>query len=384
MPVLGATVISPVLPQMGAHFVSAPGNGILVPLVLAIPALLIGLTSPFAGFVVDKVGRKRLLLIGMVAYTLVGTAPLYLDSLVAIAGSRVLLGVCEGMIQTCCLTLIGDYWSGKRQAKYLSLTTLVAALAGTLFIAIGGLLGVSGWRTPFWLYLAPLLLVAPMAKLLWQPSSSPAQVAEARLAPLPRHLIVPCLVTLFGGVVFFALIVELPFVLNGIGLRSTAAVGGVSASMALANAVGCGVFTRLSGLSARVLVPLEFGGAAVGLGIVFAAGSVPAAAIGAVITGFSTGLLLPTLLVWAVNRLTFEQRGRGNGWWVFALFVGQFLSALVISVLGAMVGGLKPALAVLAVLAVVVGGIVLLLQHRVAEPLATPAATESPVNTASA
>jgi len=384
MPVLGATLIAPVLPQMGQHFSDTPSSEILVPMVLALPALFLALTSPFAGLFADRVDRKRILLIGMVAYAVVGTAPLYLDSLVAIAGSRVLLGACEGMIITCCNTLIGDYWSGRRRAKYLGLSTLVAALSATLFIALGGLLGVSGWRAPFWLYLAPLLFVVPMAKLLWQPVRPPAQPTGTRLEPLPRHLLVPCLVTLFGGMVFYVLIVELPFVLHEIGLESTAAVGGISAAMSLATAVGAGLFARLSGLPARVLVPLEFAGAAVGLWIVFAAAAVPMVAIGAVITGFSTGMLLPTLLVWAVNRLTFAQRGRGTGWWQLAMFLGQFVTPLVVAGLGAVAGGLQPAIAVIGVLAAGMGGVVLLVQRRKAEPLATPAATEPLADPASA
>lgn len=384
MPVLGATVIAPVLPQMGRHFSGTPGSGVLVPMLLALPALFMALAGPFAGFLADKVGRKRILLAGLVAYAVVGTAPLYLDSLAAIAGSRILLGVCEGVTQTCCLALIGDYWSGSRRARYLGLSTFVAGIAGSLFIVIGGLMGGSGWRAPFWLYLAPLLFIVPMAKLLWQPARSSAPATSVRLEPLPRRLITPCLVTLFGGVVFYAMLVQLPFVLDGIGLTSAAAVGGISAAVALVNAIGSGLFGTLSGRSARTLVPLEFAGAAVGLGIVFAATSVPVVTVGALITGFSTGLLLPTLLVWTVNQLTYAQRGRGNGWWVMTFSSGGFLSPLVIAGLGAVAGGLQPALAVLAVLAAGMGGIVVLVLRGAAEPLDTPAATEPTFNPASA
>ena len=35
-------------------------------------------------------------------------------------------------------------------------------------------------------------------------------------------------------------------------------------------------------------------------------------ALGAVVAGVGTGMLLPTLLTWAVNRLEFDQRGRGH------------------------------------------------------------------------
>jgi MFS family permease len=367
--VLGAVLIAPVLPQMAQDFAVTPGVGVLVPVVLTVPALVIGLTAPFAGFIADKIDRKRVLLIAMVAYSIVGTAPLYLDSLGSIVGSRVLLGICEAAIMTCCTTLIGDYWSGARRAKYLGLQTLVAALSATLFLAVGGVLGASGWRTPFWLYVVAVLLVIPMARLLWQPAR-PGAALHRHLEPVPwRMLLAPCLVTLFGGVVFYALIVQLPFVLSGVGVTSTATIGGISAVMSLATAAGAVVFARLSRFTPRVLLPIEFGLSAVGLVIVFATTAVPVIAIGAVLTGLGTGMLLPTLLTWAVNRLTFEQRGRGTGLWTGTLFVGQFLSPIILVAIGAGAGGLQPALGVLGVLAAVMAAVTLFAVRRNNEPL---------------
>jgi MFS family permease len=100
MSVLGAVLIAPVLPQLSRAFADTPGADVLVPIVLTAPALLIGLTAPFAGVVVDRIDRKRLLLLAMLAYAVFGTAPLYLDSLGAILVSRVLVGLCEGAIMT--------------------------------------------------------------------------------------------------------------------------------------------------------------------------------------------------------------------------------------------------------------------------------------------
>jgi MFS family permease len=366
--VLGAVLIAPVLPRMAQEFADTPGVAVLVPIVLTVPALVIGLTAPFAGFVADKIDRKRVLLIAMVAYSIVGTAPLYLDSLHAIIGSRVLLGICEAAIMTCCTTLIGDYWSGARRAKYLGLQTLVAAISATVFLAAGGVLGASGWRTPFWLYVVAVLLVIPMARLLWQPARPGA--AHRHLEPLPwRQLLAPCLVSLFGGTVFYALIVQLSFVLAGVGMTSTAVIGGISAAMSLATAAGAVVFGRLSGHTPRVLLPVEFGLSAIGLVVVFASTAVPVIAIGAVVTGLGTGMLLPTLLTWAVNRLHFEQRGRGTGLWTGTLFVGQFVSPIILAAIGAGVGGLQPALGVLGVLAAVMAVVTLLAVRRNNEPL---------------
>lgn len=367
MSVLGAVLIAPVLPQMTQAYAETPGVDVLVPIVLTVPALMIGLTAPFAGLIVDKIDRKRLLIAAMFAYALFGTAPLYLQSLGAIIGSRVGVGICEAAIMVCCTTLIGDYWSGARRSRYLGMQTLVAALSATVFLAVGGILGGFGWRTPFWLYAVAAVLAIPMASRLWQPASRPAG------APLPRLpwrlVLVPCLVTIVGGIVFYALIVQLSFVLTDVGVTSTAAIGGISAIMSIATAAGSGWFAKVSHHRPRALLPVAFGLAAVGLATVFATRSVPVITLGAVLTGLGTGLLLPTLLTWAVNRLSFDQRGRGTGLWTGTLFIGQFLSPLLLVGIGAGVGGRQPALGVLAVIAALLAIVTYLAVPRTAEPL---------------
>jgi MFS family permease len=184
-----------------------------------------------------------------------------------------------------------------------------------------------------------------------------------------RNLVPACLVTLVGGIVFYALIVQLSFVLDGLGVTSTAAIGGISAVMSLATAVGSISFARLSRFTPKSMLPLAFGLSAAGLIVVFAAGSVPAVTAGAVITGAGTGLLLPVLLTWATNRLSFEQRGRGTGLWTGFLFVGEFASPLLLAGVGAAAGGLQPALGVLAVISAVLALVTLLALPRDSKPL---------------
>ncbi|MDI6105808.1 MFS transporter [Actinoplanes sp. NEAU-A12] len=366
--VLGAVLIAPVLPQMTGHFAGVPGAATLVPIVLTVPALIIGLTAPFAGVIADAIDRKRVLIIAMAGYTVFGTAPLYLNSLGAIIGSRVLVGLCEAAIMTCCTTLIADYWSGPRRSRYLGLQTLLASVSATVFLGLGGALGSSGWRTPFWLYLVAALLAVPMALLIWQPARTATGVA---LPPVPwRRLRVPCLVTLAGGVIFYALIVELSFVLDEAGVTATATIGALSALMSLATAIAAGSFARLSGRTPRELLPVAFGLAAAGfLTIGAGGGSVPVITVGAVLTGAGTGLLLPVLLTWATNGLTFAERGRGTGLFTGTLFIGQFLSPMLIMGMAGVVGGLRPALGVLGVASAILAVAMLALVPRTAPAL---------------
>jgi MFS family permease len=350
--VLGAVLLAPVLPRMQQAFAGTPGVEALVPIALTVPALVIGLLAPFAGAIVDRFGRKRLLVGALVVYAAFGTAPLWLDALPLIVASRAGVGLAEAAIMTCCTTLIADYFAGRERDRYFGLQTVFTSLSAVLFFGLGGALGDLGWRAPFWLYAVSLVLAVLVGLFIWQPerSATPATGTGGRLAPIPwRALAVPCVVTLFGGIVFYAPIVELPFVLDGIGVTSTATIGQVSAVAAVATAAGAISFTRIGRFGPRTLLPVAFGLAGAGLVVMASGSAVVVVAVGATIASAGTGLLLPTLLTWAISPLDFAQRGRGTGLWTASFFIGQFACPLLILALAGGLGGLPTALVLLGV-----------------------------------
>ena len=355
---LGAVLLAPVLPRIEDAFAGTPGVAALTPIVLTSPALMIGLTATIAGRIVDRLGRKRLLVGALVVYAFVGTAPLWLPSLPLIVVSRVLVGLTEAAIMTCCTTLLADYFHGRRRQRYLGLQVAYATVAATIFFAVGGALGAQNWRAPFWLYAVSLPLAALAAKYLWSPlpSSTASRVA---LPPLPvRQLAAPVGMSLIGGLIFYVLIVELSFKLDDIGVESTATIGAVSAVGSLGTAVGAFLFGRVARLGPAVTVPLAFALSGAGLLGLGAAGSVPVVVVFAVLSGFGNGLLLPALLTWAIGSLSLEQRGRGTGIWTSAIFLGQFVCPLVVLGLGGALDGLDSALLVLGVTALAAAGAV--------------------------
>ncbi|MGY1663697.1 MFS transporter [Geodermatophilus sp. SYSU D00705] len=368
--VLGSVLLAPVLPRIQDAFTGTPGVEALTPIVLTAPALVIGLTAMVAGRIVDRVGRKRLLVGALVAYALAGTAPLWLDSLQLIVASRVLVGLTEAAIMTCCTTLLGDYFHGSQRERYFGLQVVSTTVAATVFFGLGGALGAQDWRTPFWLYAVSLPLAVLAAKYVWQPT--PVARTE-KLPPMPwRQMAGPVGVTLFGGLVFYVLIVELSFVLDGIGVESTGTIGAVSAIASLGTAVGGFLFARAARLGPAVTVPAAFALSGVGLLGLGLASSVPMVVVFAVVTGFGNGLLLPAMLSWALGSLSFEQRGRGTGVWTSAMFIGQFVCPLVVLGLSGAISGLGSALVVIGALAVVAAvGVRLARPSAAADPALT-------------
>jgi MFS family permease len=360
--VLGAVLLAPVLPRIQDAFAGTPGVETLTPVVLTAPALVIGLTAMVAGRIVDRVGRKRLLVVALVVYAFVGTAPLWLDSLQLIVASRVLVGLTEAAIMTCCTTLLADYFHGAQRERYFGLQVVYTTVAATVFFGVGGALGEQNWRAPFWLYAVSLPLAALTARYIWQPAQRPSS-AKA-LPSLPwRQLAAPVAITLLGGLVFYVLIVELSFKLDDIGVESTATIGAVSAVGSLGTATGAFLFGRLAKLGPAVTVPMAFAISGLGLLGLAVAPVVPVVVLAAVVTGFGNGLLLPALLTWAMRSLSFEQRGRGTGVWTSALFIGQFVCPLVVLGLSGAISGLTSALLVLGVVALVAAVAVRATQH---------------------
>jgi MFS family permease len=368
MSVLGAVLLAPVLPAIQEAFAGTPGVEALTPVVLTAPALVIGLTAVFAGRIVDRLGRKRLLVGSLVVYGLAGTAPLWLPSLQLIVASRVLVGLTEAAIMTCCTTLLADYFHGAQRDRILGLQTVYTTVAATVLFGLGGALGAHSWRTPFWLYAVSLPLALLAARYVWQPAQRTASRSGV-LPPLPwAQLARPVVVTLVGGLVFYVLIVELSYRLDDLGVESTATIGAVSAIGSLGTAVGAFLFGRLAPLGPGRTVPLAFAVSGIGLVGLALAPTVPVVAAAAVVTGFGNGLLLPALLTWALGGVRFEQRGRATGVWTSALFLGQFVCPLVVLGLEGPAGGLAPVLAGLGVVSVVMAVVV-----RLTRPVAQAA-----------
>ncbi|WP_405825926.1 MFS transporter [Streptomyces sp. NBC_01390] len=356
LPILGAVLIAPVLPQMQDHFAEVPGVDALVPMALTIPALSLALLAPFAGVLVDRLGRKRLLVMATVVYAILGTAPLWLDSLGAIVASRALVGVAEAAIMTCCTTLLGDYYSGRQRDRYLAMQTMFASISATAFFVLGGAAGSAGWRAPFWAYAVSLLLAPAMAAYLPRPrpdgladSPSPTTTPEPIAArPFPwRPLAGTCTLTVFGAVLFYTVQVEMAYLLDDMGVSNTAVIGLAGAGSSAAVVIGAVVFTR-SGRRPQDWLPTAFGLCTLGFAVIWLAPDPVVLTLGAVINCLGGGIMLPSLLTLAMSRLDFADRGRGTGLWTGSFFLGQFICPLVVLALTSALGTRANALGVLA------------------------------------
>jgi MFS family permease len=368
--IMGSVMIAPILPKLGAEFGPLnPRADLLVPLAVTGPALAIALCAPLAGWLADRVGRKALLVIATLAYALLGALPAMLGDLLSIVASRLLFGVAEAAVMTCCATLIADYWKGEERLRYINRQVITIGLVGALFFVLGGALGEHSWRLPFLLYLLPLLLVPAMVKVLWEPVHAQRCVeaqGPERLTILP--LVVGYLLILGGMVLSFVVPVQAPILLVGLGVTSSTLIGLSAGLSLLASLVGslAWPFLRrrlgIAGTNAVLLVLL-----ALGLWLLMHGQSYNQVLLAVGIHGLGAGLLVPNVMAPVMDVLTARTRGRGLGGLTSCLYFGQFVSPLVVAVLSAFAGDLRHAIEWLAYASLAAGllwGINALLCYR--------------------
>lgn len=360
MPVMAILVMAPVLPQIVAAFRTTPNVEILVPVSLTLPALMIALCGWFAGFAVDRFGRKPVLLVGMACYTVFGMAPLFLASLPSIILSRALTGFTEAFIITASITLIGDYFTDDRRERYLSMQVAFTSITAIAFLAIGGFLGEYGWRAPFVMYGLSLVLMVPAVLLLREPANrESADVEQAPTAPRTR-LMLCCFISVLAGIALYVPIVQNGFLLNALGITQAAEIGMIGSAGTVAILCGTVFFIVMRRLGVSWLLFISFGLTAVGLGFMAAAATVAFYMTGLVVASIGAGIFMPALSNWALAMLPFGTRGRGMGLWQAAFWLGQFVSPIVVAGLTQLSGSLHGAVQILAASFVPVSALCLL------------------------
>jgi MFS family permease len=352
--VMGIIVLVPVIPQMMQHYSNVPNHEYLVlGGVLTMPALGLTLFSPLVGWVVDRLGRKRVLIAAMVAYAVLGAAPIFIDNLFTIIATRVGVGLCEAGIMTASTTILCDYFTGSERDKWLGAQTAVASLSSIVLVFVGGALGsVYGWRGPFGIYLIGLLFVAMVSRFVWEPvrvaSAHPRESnVERSTAELSTfswlRLIGICVITILASVMFYMTPTQSGIALATLGATDPLRIGFLTACAILGVPVGTLLFRSMRQWAITTLLFLEFALMGVGFILMGEATSPGSFIAAAALNQIGCGMILPTLVTWATRDLAFEIRGRGTGLWTASFFLGQFCCGLVISAIASRAGGLPAA-----------------------------------------
>ncbi len=334
MTVMAGATIAPALPKIRVFFQATPDVDFWVKLLLTMPALFTAISAPFAGALIDRFGRKPLLISAVILYGLAGGSGLVLDDLSSLLAGRALLGLSVGGIMTAATALVADYYQGQKRNQVMGVQAAFMGYGGVAFLLLGGLLADLSWRFPFLIYLMAFA-IAPLALFsLTEPRSNPGQPQDATQTPsrLPTVLLsVIYGLTFLSMVAFYMIPVQIPFYLQSFGQSNGTLTGIAIASCTLASALMSmryrSIKNALSFQGILVSIYLLMGLGFIGISLSANYGFVIASLL---IAGAGLGLLMPNMNVW-INAIAPAQfRGRALGGVTSAMFLGQFFSPILV------------------------------------------------------
>lgn len=335
---MAGTTISPALPAIRETFTGIEEADLLVRLVLTMPAIFTAVGAPVAGLLIDRFGRKKLLLTTMILYGIGGASGGLVSSIWLLLASRALLGLSVGGIMTTATTLIADYYSGEKRSTVMGQQAAFMSFGGILFLVLGGVLADFSWRAPFGIYLLAFVYVPLAIIYLNEPdfsgdtgdeSSIPTE-SVGRSAPIPWGLIgMLCVLSMLVMLIFYMTPVQVPFYLQRIGTKSGTLIGISIATTTLTGALASMGYGRVKiHIGYQGVFAMGFALMAIGNVLVAIASGFALVTTGLGILGSGLGLLMPNLNNWAGDVAPSAARGKVLSGVTTFFYIGQFLSPI--------------------------------------------------------
>lgn len=335
--IMADLTVSPILPKIQAAFPDVENINLLVKMVLTTPAVFIVASSAFIGHLLDKYGRKNIILISIFIYIISGTSGFYADSIYELLIGRAFLGVSTAGVINGCSALIGDYYKGEDVNKMMGLQSSFIGYSGLLYLVLSGFLADIHWRATFLIYLLPLALFFAFTKYIKEPHIKGKLTKNANLADIKdtkflKKIFLLSVIAFVLMVFFYMLPLQLPFYLKSIMTISNSQIGMTIATMTLFSATTAAFYSKIkSKLSFRTIFVISFLSMGIGYIAITAVPEYFYTAVGMAFTGVGMGLVITNIRTWVGTSADSAFLGRAFGILTTSFYLGQFFSPIIIN-----------------------------------------------------
>ncbi|MHA1366896.1 MAG: MFS transporter, partial [Candidatus Heimdallarchaeota archaeon] len=167
--ILAGAAITPIVQEMKDAFPTIPNIDLVAELILSVTSISIAVGAIFIGFIIDKFGRKKVLVITTLLNAVFGTIGFYAGNIYVILVSRIFLGFAVAGIMTSITALIGDFYEGEKRNQVLGLRSMFTSFGGAVFTIVGGALGGISWNYAFLVYFVSLLFLPGVMLFIPEP-----------------------------------------------------------------------------------------------------------------------------------------------------------------------------------------------------------------------
>ena len=325
--VMASAAVSPALANISNAFPDADNN--LIKTILTLPSLFIIPFSIISGYLVQRYGNKRILIIGILIYIIGGVMPAFVNTMTGLLAFRAILGCGCGLIMPVSQALIAINFQGPLKARITGYSGAASYLMGVIASFIVAPVSAIDWHYSFYIYLIAILVL--ILNIFFLPNDKPSGIAKSnsskKLSPKVWWFIVGML---FINIAFYAVPANVALFMKEQQIGGNQSAGTVISGFMIAGFLAGLVlpFIRRQFRSYTIIFGISV--MALGYMILSFSGTLIPVMIGAICVGFSFGVLFPSMLLLITNACS-----RRRSVWALSLascaqFLGQFLSPYIL------------------------------------------------------
>lgn len=330
--VMVGNAVTPALPELGEVY----HLGNYASWLVTAPALGVVFTSILFGKLIDKKGPYPVALFGLLFYGVFGVLGAYMPNAPMLFADRFLLGTATAAIMSSSVALIAMFFQGEKQLKIIAIQGMSMEFGGVIFLSISGILADVSWQSPFYIYslgiaaLILMLLFIPRHGNNSRKDDGSQDDAQALRKGVPVPLVL--LIAFLGMLMFFTAMVSLPIYLQTQLGYSPSFTGYYLAVLDLIAVLAAGFMPGVvKKISEKGCLTLAFCCYCIAFLLYFVSGAAVILWIAVIFAGIGFGCSTPLFNSLIVSKSTPEKKGTNISFCTMAMFMGQFLSALLVS-----------------------------------------------------
>lgn len=332
--IMANSAVSPALGEIALAFPEA--GRLSVQMIVSLPGIVIVPVLFLTGFLLKQFSRKKILLMGLIIFTLGGTLGATANSILTLLFFRGMLGVGIGLIMPFSTALIADLYEGEERSRCMGLSSSCNMLGGMVSLVLAGYLAMISWRLSFLVYAFGIPVIAMIRLFLPEnardPVSAMSEVTWGERFPWSFWGI--AIAMFFLNMVFFVLTPTMALFLKNNDLGDSR-----MAAFAIAIASLSGFFAGMFLNSVRKLTGIYFLPAMIALSatgfLIFRLSfSMTVVYIGALFIGFGNRSLYPFLFLKATEGISREVSVQALSIISAMVFLGQFMAPIFLRLIG--------------------------------------------------
>ncbi|MHC5229687.1 MFS transporter [Enterococcus sp. LJL99] len=299
-----ATAVTTIIPLIAQNF---PEQSLTsIESLITISSLSALVTILMNEFIVQWIGLKKTIIIGLLMGMIAGIAPFFFTSYILFYCTRILLGLGIGLYSPHAISLIALFYTGEQRNTLLGMQMGISALGNALLLISSGWLASFYWKAAFFVYL--LLGVIALLIYIFVPAiktnKKGSNQEKTSLSMTIKSYLLLCFITFL---IIWGVQLKIPSFLINQGIESSKTAGMILSGMNIAGMAAGFLFGFVYKKIATFLLPVGFLGAALSVLGMINSSTVGAIFFFAVLFNFLYSFTGPTIVL-KINQFSAENQ----------------------------------------------------------------------------